>query len=169
MKKIIIWFSFLIALLLVISCQKTDYSKQMGPIVDQYVGVWNGDSLSSLDKITDENFKLRIVPDFEPSTGIEKLKEAITRTRTNFPDFKVTETERLFVSDTAIILRWDVTGIFKGENEKPPNGNKVNVPGFSAVFFNKGKLTGEWIAYSDLTWYKQLGFTLTPPPIEQKK
>jgi predicted ester cyclase len=169
MRKILLYLTILVVLLSIASCQKPDYSKQIGPIVDQYVGVWNGDSLTVLDKISDKNFELRIIPSFEAITGIEKLKERITGTRTSFPDFQVKETERLLVSDTAIVLRWDVKGTFKGENEMPPTGNKVNVPGFSVVFFNKGKLTGEWIAYSDLTWYKQLGFNLVPPEIEKKK
>jgi len=169
MKKIFLCLFILFSLLLIMLCQKPDYSKQIGPIIDKYVGAWNGDSLTILDKIVDKNFQLRIVPTFEPSTGIKKLKEAITRTRTNFPDFKVTETERLFVSDSAIVLRWIATGTYKGENEMPPTGIKVNVPGFSVIFFNEEKLTGEWIAYSDLTWYKQLGFTLVPPTIEKKE
>lgn len=168
MRKFMLFLLILTFPILITDCQKPDYSKQMGPILDQYVGVWNGDSLNILDKIAHENFELRIIPDFDPITGIEKLKGRITGTRTNFPDFKVKETERLFVSDTAIVLRWDISGTFKGENEMPPTGNKANVSGFSVVFFNKGKLTGEWIAYSDLTWYKQLGFTLVPPKEESK-
>jgi predicted ester cyclase len=169
MMKIFLFLSTLFILLLITSCQKTDYSKQIESALDNYVGVWNGDSLNILDKIAGKNFQLRIVPTFEPSTGIEKLKEAITRTRTNFPDFKVTETERLFVGDSAIVIRWIATGTYKGENDMPPTGSKVSTPGFSVIFFNEGKVTGEWIAYSDLTWYKQLGFTLVPPANEKKK
>ena len=45
----------------------------------------------------------------------------------------------------------------------PPTGNKVNIPGFCVIFFADNLLTGEWIAFSDLAWVTQLGFTLTPP------
>jgi hypothetical protein len=166
MKRLLLNLLMLLFFMLFTSCQKQDYSSEMGPILDQYVDVWNGDSLNVLDRITDKNFQLRIIPTFDPATGIEKLKEAVTETRTQFPDFLVKETERLFVGDSAIVIRWIVTGTFKGENEMPPTGNKVNAPGFSVIFFNKGKLTGEWIAYSDLTWYKQLGFSLVPPTIK---
>ena len=80
----------------------------------------------------------------------------------------VTETERLYVSDTAVVIRWLATGTFKGEDDLTITGNKVNVPGFSVIFFNEDKLTGEWIAYSDLTWANQLGFSLVPPGMENK-
>lgn len=166
MKKLTLTVAILILSFLFTSCHKPDYSKKIGPVLNQYVGVWNGDSLNILDKIADKNFQLRIVPAFDAETGIEKLKQNIIETRKHFPDFLITETERLFVGDTAIVIRWIATGTFKGENEMPPTGSKVNAPGFSVIFFNKGKLTGEWIAYSDLNWYKQLGFSLVPPKVK---
>jgi hypothetical protein len=148
---------------LMTSCQKPENPIEIEPLLDQYVGVWNGDSLDILDKIADKNFQLRIVPTFDSMTGIEMLKHEITQTRNYFPDFSIKVTEKLFVSDTAFVARWTVTGTFKNRDKMSSSAGKINVPGFSVIFFNNGKLTGEWIAYSDLTWYKQLGFTLVPP------
>ena len=169
MKKLLLFSVTLLMLLLTTTCEKPDYSSQMEPILDQYVGVWNGDSLSDLDEIVTKDFKLRIIPTFAAMTGLEKLKEAITATRSQFPDFMINETEKLFVGDSAVVIRWTATGTFKGEENLTITGKKVNVPGFSVIFFNEDKLTGEWIAYSDLTWSKQLGFSLVPPGPENKQ
>lgn len=168
MKKLILILTILLLAVILASCEKPGYSEQIEPLLEQYVGVWNGDSLSDLDGITDTNFQLRMIPELEPLIGIEKLKEAITVTRKQFPDFMINETERLFAGDSAVVLRWTATGTFQGEADLTITGNKVDVPGFSVIFFNEGKLTGEWIAYSDLTWAKQLGFSIVPPGIENK-
>jgi SnoaL-like polyketide cyclase len=162
MKSLLLSLLTLFILSLFTSCQKSNQSSAIGPILEQYVGVWNGDSLSALDKIADKNFQLRIVPTFEPMTGIDKLKQEIIQTRASFPDFLITETEKLSVGDTAVVIRWDATGTLKGTD------NKVTIPGFSVIFFHNGKLTGEWIAYSDLTMYKQLGYTIAPPEMPKK-
>ncbi len=163
MKKILIGMAAVIFLLMSSNCRKPDEAKEIKLLVDRYVSVWNGDNLSNLDKIAAKNFQLRIVPEFTPLTGIPKLKEEITRTRNYFPDFLITETEKLFTGDTVVIVRWIATGTFKNRYRMSESAGKINVPGFSVIFFNKGKITGEWIAYSDLSWYKQLGFTLKPP------
>jgi predicted ester cyclase len=168
MKKLKLFITIILLLLLTTTCEKPDYSAQIEPLLDQYVGVWNGDSLSDLDEIVTKDFQLRMIPAFDPMTGLEKLKEAITATRSQFPDFMINETEKLFVGDSAVIIRWTATGTFKGEGDLTITGKKVNVPSFSVIFFNDGKLTGEWIAYSDLTWSEQLGFSLVPPGIENK-
>jgi len=168
MKKLLLFSATILLLLLTTTCEKPDYSEQMEPVIDQYVGVWNGDSLSDLDDIVVKDFQLRMIPAFDPLTGLEKLKEAITATRKQFPNFMINETENLFVGDSAFVIRWIATGTFKGEGDLTITGNKVNVPGFSVIFFNEGKITGEWIAYSDLTWAEQLGFSIVPPGIENK-
>ena len=169
MKKLFFNLTMLLLAVILASCEKPDYSSQLEPLIDQYVGVWNGDSLSDLDAVVDTNFQLRMIPELEALIGIEKLKIAISTTRQQFPDFMINETEKLFVGDSAIVLRWNATGTFKGEENLTITGKKVNVPGFSVIFFNEDKLTGEWIAYSDLTWAKQLGFSIVPPGMEQEK
>ena len=63
---------------------------------------------------------------------------------------------------------WTITGTNTGVGTHPPTGKRANSNGFSIIFFAEGKLTGEWIAYSDLTWVKQLGFTMTPPWIAEE-
>jgi hypothetical protein len=91
------------------------------------------------------------------------LKDEIANTRKGFPDFIIKEDKRLFVGDSAVVIHWTLTGTNTGKSTMPPTGNKVNIPGFSVIFFADNLITGEWIAFSDLMWVSQLGFTLIPP------
>ncbi len=125
-------------------------------------------NLDELDAITSENFELRMTPDFEPKIGRDLLKDEITNTRKGFPDFNIKEDKKLFVGDSAVVIHWILTGTNTGKSTMPPTGNKVNVPGFSVIFFADNLITGEWIAFSDLMWVSQLGFTITPPEFIEK-
>ena len=127
---------------------------------------WNTGNLSLLDGVVDSSFELRKIPDFEPMRGIKSLEDYIISSRTVIPDFFLKETEKLFISDTAVVVTWIFTGTYKGESDLPPTGSKIDIPGFSIIYFSGSKLTGEWIAFSDLTWVKQLGFSIVPPTIK---
>jgi len=169
MKNIVvhIFILFSIAMLL-IGCQKKDVSEEINPILEKYLEAWNEGNLDVLDKITSLDFEMRINPDFKANRSRDFLKESITNTRNDYPDFLVTVDEKLFISDTAVVVHWTITGTNTGEGSHPPTGKKTSSNGFSVIFFNDGKITGEWIGYSDLTWLKQLGFIITPPwPIEE--
>ena len=169
MKNLLSCFSFfLIITLTFIACQKKDYSEVINPILEKYLEAWNEGNLKVLDEITTLDFELRINPNFEAKKSRNLLKESITNTRKAYPDFLVTVDEKLFVSDTAVVIHWTITGTNTGEGSHPPTGNKTSSNGFSVIFFADGKLTGEWIGYSDLTWVKQLGFTVTPPWIKEE-
>ncbi len=101
--------------------------------------------------------------------GIKNLEDYIIKSRKVIPDFFLKETDKLFLGDTAVVVIWNFTGTYKGENDLPPTGSKINIPGFSIIYYTGSKLTGEWIAFSDLTWVKQLGFNITPPSTETIK
>ena len=166
-KKNIVFFIFLLVLFFLMSCQQRKPDNQLNAAVDKYIYVWNGGSLDSLDAITSQNFQMRINPTFEARTGRDKLKESITRARSVFPDFSVKETERIILSDTALVVSWVVSGTYKNPQDTLNYGKKTEANGFSVIFFNEGILTGEWIGYSDLTWYKGIGYELVIP--EKKK
>lgn len=160
MKKLLVFFIFLLLLFFLTSCQQQKPENQINAAVEKYLYVWNGGSLDSLDAITSENFQLRINPKFEPMTGRDKLKESISKTLYVFPDFTVKEKEMIKLGDTALALTWDISGTYKNTKDSTNYGRKTQASGFSVIFFNEGILTGEWIGYSDLTWYKNLGYEL---------
>ena len=168
MKYLSLGLLVLLTFSLITSCRGPLNKNDKERLLNQYAGVWNGDSLDILDNIVSKNFQLRIVPTLEPVTGLENLKREISQTRTYFPDFLLRESEKLFVGDTAVVIRWTATGTFKNKDQMSSRSGKVDVPGFSIIFFDKGRISGEWIAYSDLTWYDQLGFKLVPPDGSKK-
>lgn len=116
--------------------------------------------MDSLDTITSEDFELRMNPKFEPLKRRDKLKEGITKTRYAFPDFRVVKKEMIFLGDSVAALTWTISGTYKNPQDSLGYGNKTSAEGFSIIFFNEGILTGEWISYSDLEWYKGMGYEL---------
>lgn len=168
MKRLLALVSTIVIITLALaSCGKKDYSTEINPVIDKYLEAWNEGNLDILDEITPLDFELRMNPDFKAKDSRDLLKESITNTRNAYPDFLVTEEDKLFISDTAVVVRWSITGTNTGEGSFPPTGRKTSSSGFSVIFFAEGKLTGEWIGYSDLTWVKQLGFTISPPIIAE--
>jgi hypothetical protein len=160
MKKIFMYILLLLALFFLVSCQQQTDKDKITAAVQKYVAVWTGGSLDSLDAVTSANFQLRINPNFEPRIGREKLIEGVMKTRQAFPDFTVNKKEMLFLGDTALVFSWTINGTYKNPQDSAAYGNKAEANGFSIIFFNEGILTGEWIGYSDLTWYKGMGYEL---------
>jgi predicted ester cyclase len=69
-----------------------------------------------------------------------------------------------------------VFATFEGTNTGPlgdiaATGNKASVSGVYVFRIVEGKIAEEWTYFNLLSYYQQLGFTLTPPspsnPIEQ--
>ena len=163
MKKVIIFFIFLIIAFFLFSCQQQKSENRVNAALEKYLYVWNGGILDTLDVITSESFQLRINPTFEPAIGRERLKEKILGTRSVFPDFTIKAKEMIMLGDTALALTWTISGTFKNAKDSLNSGKRTEAEGFSIIFFHDGILTGEWIAYSDLTWYKNLGYQLVLP------
>lgn len=168
MKKLIVFFIFLFILFFIISYLQHKPENQLNVAIEKYLSVWNGASPNFLNRITSENFQLRINPTFEAITGRDKLKESISRTRSVFPDFMVKEKEIIILSDTALVVSWVISGTYKNPQDSLNFDRKTEASGFSVIFFNEGILTGEWIGYSDLTWYKNLGYELIIPEKRKK-
>ena len=167
MKNFII-FSFRVLLLLSVtaiffnSCQTAPQKKNMEPLINAYVNVWNTGNVNALDTLAAKNFELRIDPTFTPILGIDSLKKSITITRRMFPDFKVNIDKKILTGDTVLLGTWTITGTYSKNLKSSIAGKKISVPGFSVIFFSGDKITGEWIAYSDLTMMGQLGFRIVP-------
>jgi hypothetical protein len=65
-------------------------------------------------------------------------------------------------------VSWVISGTYKNPQNSLNYDRKTEASGFSVIFFNEGILTGEWIGYSDLTWYKNLGYELVLPNRKEK-
>jgi len=163
MKNVFRVLTLLSLLLLLYTCELQDRSESINPIIDKYLEAWNTGNSSLFKEVVDSSFELRKLPDFKPVRGIKNLEDYLISTHNFIPDFLLKETERIFLGDTAVVVCWIFTGTYKGENDLPPTGSKIDIPGFSIIYFNGNKLTGEWIVFSDLAWVKQLGFNVLPP------
>ncbi len=161
--------NYLISLLILLvsifffsACQKQKKVENINSVVNSYIDMWNTGNLIAIDSIVTQNFELRIDPTFQPLIGIDSLKKTILDTRKMFPDFTVNVTQKIQTGDTVLLATWTIKGTYSGENRSSLAGKSLSVPGFSVIFFSGDKISGEWIAYSDLTFMKQLGFTLVP-------
>ncbi|MEJ2616097.1 MAG: ester cyclase [Ignavibacteriaceae bacterium] len=159
---------FLITLFLFSACQEQKKAVNIEPLIKSYVEVWNTGDIDKLDSIVTENFELRIDPAYEPLIGIDSLKKVILDTRKMFPDFTVNLQKHVPAGDTVSLDLWTLEGTYSGNTGTEMESRKISVPGFSVIFYSGNRITGEWIAYSDLTLMKQIGFTLVPPKGSKK-
>ena len=171
-NKINNYFGFILVVSILLfffsACQEQKKEVNIEPVIKSYIEVWNTGDVDKLDTIVTQNFELRIDPTFNPLIGIDSLKKEITVTRKMFPDFTVNLEKHIPAGDTVSLDIWTITATYPGDMKSNMESKKLSVPGFSVIFFSDNKITGEWIAYSDLTLMKQLGFSVVPPKITKK-
>ena len=158
----------LVSIFLLSACQEQKKTENIDPLVNSYLEMWNTGNLIAIDSIVTQNFELRIDPSFEPIIGIDSLKKTILNTRAMFPDFTVNVDKKILTGDTVLLATWTIQATYSDGNKSPSESRNLSVPGFSVIFFSGDKISGEWIAYSDLTLMKQLGFSLVPPQKSKK-
>ena len=151
-----------IAFIFVSGCQQQkEYSKELKPVGDKYVEVWNGGNPDNLDAIMSKDFVYHSNSN-PPVNGIEGIKKVIASFRSAFPDQKLVLKEEIF-SENKVAVRWVYTGTNTGPGEMPPTGKSVTVWGESIIHFANGKITEEWVAFDNQSMMEQLGYTMTPP------
>ena len=152
---------FLVLIIVVSGCQQQkDYSKELKPLVDKYVEVWNTGNVDELDAVMDENF-LRHA-ESTSAEGLENIKKLITGSRTSFPDLHLVLTDEIF-SENRFAARFSFTATNTGPGQFPPTGKSVEVWGVVIGHFENGKLSEEWVGYDNQSFMEQLGFTMIPP------
>jgi len=157
-----------IGFIFISGCQqpKPDPSKEMKPIIDKYVDVWNTGDLEELDSIIDSAF-VRTANTQPVVNGLDGIKKVITGLRTAYPDLKIT-VDNLIYSEDGWAGRWVLTGRNTGPGENPPTGKTVSIWGESIAHVAYGKMTRERVAFDNESLMEQLGFTMMPPS-EMKK
>ncbi|MDX1701558.1 MAG: ester cyclase, partial [Melioribacteraceae bacterium] len=118
-ELIIILLLLAITVIFTAGCQQQqDYSKELKPIVERGVEVWNTGNLDVVDELWTPNIvrSANQQPDVE---GIDGYKDVITSFRTAYPDAQLTIDEEVY-SENKVILRWTYTGTNTGEGEIPP-------------------------------------------------
>jgi len=146
--------------------QKPDASKELKPLADKFVEVWNNGNLEDLDAIIDPSF-VRTENEAPEVSGLEGLKKVMTGYRTAYPDIKIVSEEEIYAENKATV-RWRFTGTNSGPGEIPPTGIKVEFWGETILHFSNGKLTAEIVAFDQRPVLEQLGYTITPPVFDKK-
>ena len=157
----------ILTFLIITGCQpKTDPSKEMKPLVDKYVEVWNSGNLGELDAIISSNYVYHSnqSPD---ANGLEGLKKVISGFRTSYPDVKIVLDDEIY-SENGAACKWELTGTNTGPGDFPATGKSVKQWGVSILHFANGKITGEWVAFDNQSFMTQLGYTMTPSPGKMK-
>src|ERR1035437_8816752 len=152
----------ILTFLIITGCQpKPDPSKEMKPLVDKYVEVWNSGNLGELDAIISSNYVYHSnqSPD---ANGLEGLKKVISGFRSSYPDVKIVLDDVIY-SENEASSKWSLSGTNTGPGEIPPTVKPVKQWGVSIVHFADGKITGEWVAFDNQSFLEQLGFKMMPP------
>jgi predicted ester cyclase len=161
--KAIIWFvpAILTVLIFFNGCQQQkDYSKELKPLVDKYVAVWNTGNVDDLDNVMSSNFVRHA--ESSSAEGLDNIKKLITGSRTSFPDLHLVLIDEMF-SENRFAARFSFTATNTGPGQFPPTGKSVEVWGVVLAHFENGKLTEEWVGYDNQSFMEQLGFTMIPP------
>lgn len=127
-------------------------------MIYKYVEYWNTGKFDGIHNILCEDFEIRATPLFEPEKGIDSFKESVLNVRESYPDFHITVNEIIF-SPNAAAARWTIEASKK-------TGEKLNILGMSMVHFVDGKIKDEWISNNDLSWLKQLDYTILRPSVK---
>ena len=157
----------IVVLIVLAGCQqRKDYSKEIDPIVDKYVDVWNTGNVDELDAVIDSNFVRHA--ESTSAEGLDNLKKLISGSRTAFPDLNLTLSDKIY-SENRFAAHFSFTATNTGPGQIPPTGKSVKVWGVVIAHFANGKATEEWVGYDNQSFMEQLGFTMTPPSNKNMK
>ncbi len=168
MKKIIL---FLIPILvLFITCQPKENQvmteEEAKVLLNRFMETMtNADTTLAEEMLhPDCVFRYPLLP--EPVRGIDGYKNLIRNMANTFSDFNVT-IEKVNVKDDKIWCRYSMTGINTGPlGDQPATGKKFRVTGMAITRIADGKIIEDETFWNALSFYQQLGFTLSPPKVE---
>ena len=136
-------------------------------IKGRVLDVWNNGNVDALGELWDDNFVRHEVGVRDDVVGLEAFKDLIISMRATYPDFNL-EFEEIFVKDDMHASRWVVTGTNTGPGDIPPTGKAITVHGASLSIEKDGKFVEEWVYYNLAAGLTQLGYTITPPSVEEE-
>ena len=122
-------------------------------LLDAYGDVWNTGDIESLDTLVTDDFEVRFNSS-GPAIGKAHLIQTIESSRKAYADFKIVLKEKSMVGDNVCLITWEITGNSRSDQEP------FSIVGFSVIFHGDGRITGEWISYSDIEWAAGLGYQL---------
>jgi C-1 hydroxylase len=135
-------------------------------ITEQVLKIWNEGDLELADQIYAPGY-VRHHPTASVNASLDDLKNTVTVNRAGFPDYNLTFDEMILHEDW-IIVRAKVTGTNTAPiGERPATGRKIHLSGIYIYRIANKKIAEEWTYFNLLSYYQQLGFTLSPPRVDE--
>jgi len=170
MKKINHRFAQILPLLIficfVFSCQpqleKGVTEDEANALTKKVLKIWNEADFSAASDLYASDY-VRHHPTPSANASFDDFKNTVTVLHDSFPDCLFTFNDTLVENDKIIVFA-TFTGTNTGSLEElPPTGKKAHVSGVYVFHVIEGKIAEEWTYFNLLSYYEQLGFTLTPP------
>lgn len=174
MKKMLYSFGLVVPLVLLFSfaicCRQYKNEgvteEEAKAITDQVLKLWNEGDLDLTGKIYAPGY-VRHHPTPSVNASLDDLKNTVTANRGGFPDYELMFDELILHVDK-IIVRATVTGTNTAPiGERPATGKKIHLSGIYIYRIANKKIAEEWTYFNLLSYYQQLGFTLSPPRVEE--
>lgn len=182
MKKLLMFFALVLLFCFTFSCQEQVTKEvpegiteeEAKAIMDGVLEIWNKGNLDLVDEHYATDYVRHYVDIYEDIVGIDAYKKWIADTRTGFPDFNITLEGEIIAKADKIVIRWIAEGTQTGplampSGELPPTGKKVKFFGESIAHIVDGKIAEDWLYFNQASLLQQLGFTITPPELPEKK
>jgi steroid delta-isomerase-like uncharacterized protein len=159
-------FLLLILICFALGCQpqleKGITEAEADAITDMVLKIWNEADFSKASDLYAPGY-VRHHPTPSANVSFDDFKNTVTALHNSFPDCLFTFNDTL-VKDNKIIVFATFTGTNTGSLEDlPPTGKKAQVSGVYVFHVFEGKIAEEWTYFNLLSYYEQMGFTLTPP------
>jgi steroid delta-isomerase-like uncharacterized protein len=157
-------------LILGLSCQSQENiitEEEAKLLCDKVEVMYNDADSETANEILDSSYVL-YSPYFPMGArGIDVLMYNIKSNSRSFPDFSLT-IDSFFVKDDIIYSFWTQKGTNTGPlGRMPTTGKSIDVSGFAISRIKDGKIYEEHTFWNVLEFYKQLGFQVIPPAIEE--
>ncbi len=135
-------------------------------ISEKILKIWNEGDLVITDDLYEPGY-VRHHPIPSANASLEDFKNTVKSNRSMFPDYNLTFDEIILKGDRIIVFA-TVTGTNTAPiEEMPATGKKIHMSGIYVYLIANGKIAEEWTYFNLLSYYQQLGFTITPP--QEKK
>ncbi len=166
MKKLFEIIPLVLLLCFISGCQNQDEEgiteEDAIAITDHILKIWNEGDLSIADNLYDPGY-IRHHPIPSANASLDDFKNTVISNRTLFPDYKLKFDETILDGDRIIVFA-TVTGTNTAPLEDmPATGKKIHMSGIYVYLIDNGNIAEEWTYFNLLSYYQQLGFTLTPP------
>ena len=173
MRRLII--PLVILLCLIFGCQQNEKGideAEAKAIAEKILQIWNEGDLVLASDLYDPGY-VRHHPTPLDNASFDDFENTVVTNRTVFPDYNLAFGE-LIIEGNRIVVFATVTGTNTAPlGELSATGKKIHMSGIYIYRITNGKIAEEWTYFNLLSYYQQLGFTLTPPqppePSEVKK